>query len=150
MELILKREIFTDISTIGSLSIDGKFECYVLEDPDLGLRSDMTLSEINRKKQYGVTAIPYGRYQIKRTRSERFSQLKGHEVIMPLLLDTPGYAGVRIHIGNTPKDTLGCLLCGRVRGKNMISESTLATNQLYKKIEDAEARGEEVWITIVK
>lgn len=150
MELILKREVFTDISTIGSLSINGVFECYVLEDPDRGLRADMTLDEINRKKQYGVTAIPYGRYRIKRTRSERFSKMKGKEIIMPLLLNTPGYLGVRIHIGNTPKNTLGCLLPGLKRAKNMVSESTAATQQLEAKIAEAEAKGEEVWITITK
>ena len=48
MELILKRNIFTDKSTIGELTIDDKFECYVLEDKDRGLNSEMSLDEINK------------------------------------------------------------------------------------------------------
>ena len=60
MELILKREVFTDKSTIGSLSVDGKFECFILEDKDRGLTDSMSLAEIVAHKVYGVTAIPYG------------------------------------------------------------------------------------------
>ena len=150
MELVLKREDFTKNSTIGSLSVNGVFECYILEDTDRGLTSEMSLEEINKIKQYGVTAIPYGRYRIKRTKSERFSLKAGHTVIMPLLLDVKGYAGVRMHIGNYPKDTLGCLLSGRKKGVDCIIESTKATQQLEKKIEGAELNGEEVWITITK
>mgnify|MGYP000915978695 CR=1 FL=1 len=150
MELTLKREVFTDKSTIGSLFVNGVFECYILEDPDRGLKQDMPLAEIERLKKYGVTAIPYGKYKVVRTKSERFSLKAGHTVIMPLLLDTPGYAGVRIHIGNKPEDTLGCLLPGRQIGVNCVMESTKATQQLEKKIEGAIANGEQVWITITK
>lgn len=150
MELLLKREDFTSKSTIGYLFVNGVFECYVLEDTDRGLTSEMSLEEINKIKQYGVTAIPYGRYRVKRTKSERFSLKAGHTVVMPLLLDTKGYAGVRIHIGNKPEDTLGCLLMGRKKGIDCIMESTKATQQLEKKIEGAELNGEEVWITITK
>jgi len=150
MELVLKREVFTKNSTIGSLSVNGVFECYILEDPDRGLTSEMSLEEIEKIKQYGVTAIPYGRYRIKRTKSDRFSLKAGHTVVMPLLLDTKGYRGVRIHIGNYPKDTLGCLLPARKKGIDCVMESTKATQQLEKKIEGAELNGEEVWITIIK
>ncbi len=150
MKIKLIREDFTKESTVGSLYVNDVFECYVLEDTDRGLTSEMTFEEIEKIKQYGVTAIPYGTYQIKRTKSERFSNEKGYTVIMPLLLNTKGFKGIRIHIGNSPKDTLGCLLCGRKKGINQIMESTKATQQLEKKIEGAELNGEEVWITITK
>ena len=150
MNLKLVRTDFTETSTIGTLYVNGVEECFVLEDPDRGLHSGMTLGEINKIKQYGNTAIPYGTYQVVRTKSERFSKAKGYTVIMPLLLDTPGYAGIRIHVGNYPKDTHGCLLPARKKGINCVIESTKATQQLEKKIEGAIANGEVVTIEITK
>lgn len=144
MELYLKREIFTEESTIGSLSIDGQFECYILEDCDRGLSDEMELSEIVARKVYGKTAIPYGRYQVDWTLSNRF------KIMMPIVLNVKGYEGIRIHKGNTEIDSLGCLLCGRKRANNMITESTFATNQLYNKIHTAKSRGQKIYITITK
>lgn len=144
MELFLKREIFTDVSTIGSLSINGQFECYILEDKDRGLNSTMPLFEIEKMKVYGKTCIPYGRYEVDWTLSNRF------KVYMPILLKVPGYEGIRIHKGNTEIDSLGCLLPGRKKANNMISESTFATNQLYNKIQTAKSRREKIFITITK
>jgi len=144
MELQLKREIFTDISTIGSLTIDGKFECYILEDKDRGINNTLTLEQIMRVKVYGKTAIPYGRYEVDWTMSARF------KVKMPILLNVIGYSGIRIHKGNTEIDSLGCLLCGTRKLSNRITESTIATNKLYAKIESAKKQGQRIFITIVR
>jgi hypothetical protein len=144
MELQLKREIFTDISTIGSLTIDGKFECYILEDKDRNLTDLMPLEKIAGTKVYGKTCIPYGRYEIDWTMSARF------KVMMPILLNVKGYAGIRIHKGNTEVDSLGCLLCGTRKKNNMVTESTLATRNLYTKIEAAKKQGQRIFITIEK
>jgi len=144
MELELKREIFTDISTIGSLTIDGKFECYILEDKDRGINNTLTLEQILRVKVYGKTAIPYGRYEIDWTMSARF------KVMMPILLNVVGWSGIRIHKGNTEIDSLGCLLCGTRKITNRITESTIATNKLYAKIEAAKKQGQRIFITIVR
>ena len=144
MELQLKREIFTDESTIGSLTIDGKFECYILEDKDRGINDTLTLEQILKVKVYGKTCIPYGRYEVDWTMSARF------KVMMPILLNVKGYAGIRIHKGNTEVDSLGCLLCGTRKKNNMVTESTLATNKLYAKIEAAKKQGQRIFITIVR
>jgi hypothetical protein len=144
MELILKRDTFTEISTIGSLSIDGKFECYILEDKDRGLIDTMSIAEIVGTKIYGKTAIPYGRYEIDWTMSVRF------KVMMPILKNVKGYEGIRIHKGNTEIDSLGCLLCGTKKASNRITESTAATNKLYTKIAEAKKQGIKIYITIVK
>jgi hypothetical protein len=144
MELQLKREIFTDESTIGSLTIDGKFECYILEDKDRGINNALTLEQILRVKVYGKTCIPYGRYEIDWTMSARF------KVMMPILLNVVGWSGIRIHKGNTEIDSLGCLLCGTRKKSNMITESTLATRNLYAKIESAKKQGQRIFITIVR
>ena len=144
MELQLKREIFTDISTIGTLTIDGKFECYILEDKDRGINNTLTLEQIMRVKVYGKTAIPYGRYEIDWTMSARFKKM------MPILLNVIGWSGIRIHAGNSEIDSLGCLLCGTRKLSNRITESTIATNKLYAKIEAAKKQGQRIYITIIR
>jgi hypothetical protein len=144
MELYLKRDTFTETSTTGRLLIDGQFECFILEDRDRGLTDTMPLAEIVATKIYGKTAIPYGRYEVDWTMSARF------KVFMPILLNVKGYSGIRIHKGNSEIDSLGCLLCGRKRANNVITESTAATNLLYTKIQTAKSRREKIFITIAK
>jgi hypothetical protein len=150
MKLTLKRTDFTDTSTIGELSIDGIFECYILEDTDRGLKETMSLADSIKIKKKGITAIPYGTYKIVVTKSERFSKMKGKSVYLPILLNIPNYEGVRIHIGNKPEDTEGCLLPARKKGKNLVSESTIAFNKLNDKINNALKVGDNVFITITK
>jgi len=144
MELQLKREIFTEQSTIGTLTINGEFECFILEDKDRGLSDALSLEQILKVKVYGKTCIPYGRYEIDWTMSARFKKM------MPILLNVKGYSGIRIHKGNTEIDSLGCLLCGTRKKSNMITESTLATKNLYAKIEAAKKQGQRIYITIVR
>ena len=69
---------------------------------------------------------------------------------MPILLNVKGYEGIRIHKGNTQIDSLGCLICGTRKKNNMVTESTLATNKLYNKIETAKKSGKKIYITITK
>jgi hypothetical protein len=142
MELLLKRTTFTEESTIGELYVDGKFECYILEDKDRGLLSSMSLKEIQEKKVYAKTAIPKGRYLVANTFSPRF------EKYLPLVLNVPGYAGIRIHPGNYAKDTEGCLLPGVTKGKDFVGSSRIAFNNLFKKIRAAEKK-EKINLTIV-
>lgn len=117
MEILVKRIAKKETYTIGKMYIDGKYFCDTLEDKDRGLSQSMTEEEIRKRKVYGLTAIPTGEYKVIVNYSERFGKL------MPLLLDVKGYAGVRIHSGNTPSDTLGCILVGRNTAKGMVTES---------------------------
>ncbi len=144
MELKLERNTFTDKSTIGTLFINGKAECFVLEDKDRGLNDSMSLDNINKLKVYGETAIPYGRYEIIITMSNRFKKM------LPILLNVKGYEGIRIHTGNTAIDTHGCLLPARKKANDSVSESTLAFNQLFDKLKKAKEAKEKIFITITK
>lgn len=139
MDLKLVRKWLTPNSTIGELSVDGKWECFVIEDnyPTPWVKTP------------GKTAIPVGKYEVIVNRSDRFSTLAGHDVLMPLLLNVPQYAGIRIHPGNTAADTEGCLLPGRVRKVDQVLESKLAYDALLPKIKAALAKGEKVHIEIV-
>ena len=64
MKLKNKRIFSNDTYSIGHLTVDGVYECDVLEDTDRGLTSDMPEELIKLKKVYGKTAIPKGEYLI--------------------------------------------------------------------------------------
>lgn len=129
MKIIIKRLHKTSNSTIGELSIDGKFECYTLEDVE------------RESKIYGKTAIPKGTYEIVMTMSNRF------KIVLPLLLKVPNFEGVRIHAGNYAKDTEGCILLGQTRGIDFIGNSKKAVFNFLPKLKNALDNG-KVYLTI--
>lgn len=118
--------------TIGELLVDREHECWTLEDV---VRPD------GAPKVYGETAIPYGTYRVVITFSNRFQR------DLPLLLNVPGFEGIRIHPGNTAADTHGCLLVGTGRTGASVTNSRMAFDALFPKIRDAIDNGEEVTIT---
>lgn len=132
------RKYFTEISTISELFVNDVFECYILED------------KVRDIKINGITAIPYGEYKIIITKSDRFSKMAGHDVYLPLLLNVPNFQGVRIHSGNKPEDTEGCLLPGTIKGKDSVANSRTAFIKLNEKINQALKKGEDVIIKIEK
>jgi hypothetical protein len=142
MELHLIRDIRTTQSTTGILNVNGVQECFILEDEDRGLKSSMPLSEIKKRKLQGLTCIPTGRYKVVYSFSPHFNKW------LPEVLNVPGYVGIRIHSGNKPEDTEGCLLPGVTRTKDWVSSSTPAFNKLLAKMQEAWKAEEEVWITI--
>lgn len=143
MEIKLIRNSFTHKSTIGDLFVNGKFECNTLEDVDRGLIQTDPIQDIARKKVHGQTAIPYGRYEVIINFSNRF------KVPMPLLVDVPNYAGVRIHSGNTSEHTEGCLLVGKKENADFISHSKDAYKILFDKLR-AVSETEKIFIEITK
>lgn len=136
------RKYFTEYSTISELFLEGKFLCYILEDKDRGLDSSWDIDRINREKVYGRTAIPTGEYRIEWTYSQRFGKY------MPELLKVKGYAGIRIHAGNKPEDTLGCLIPGLTMTTDNVAQSRDATMRLYNIIKIANDNKEQVFINI--
>ena len=129
MRIELVRIAFNSTYTIGKLYVDGKYFSDVLEDVDRGLDSSMTESEILEKKVKGQTAIPTGHYVINITYSPKYKRM------MPLLLDVKGFSGIRIHSGNTAKDTEGCLLVGKNKKVGMVLESRDTYQRLFKMME---------------
>lgn len=94
----------TDTYILGKLYLNGAFLCYTLE---------------NAKK-----AIPTGEYIAENSKSPKFKRelpLLYNDTVMPT-------RGIRIHSGNTYKDSQGCVLVGMKvdAGKGTISESRLA------------------------
>lgn len=121
---------------------DGKQWCNALEDTDRGLTSAMTVDEILKKKVYGKTAIPRGEYRITITYSPSFRK------DLPLVNAVKGFTGVRLHSGNKPADTYGCILFGRNDKVGWISNSRYWCKLLQDKIKFALDRGEIVKLVI--
>lgn len=113
---------------------DKRYLCDTLEPKRRNLKKE--------KKVPGRTAIPEGRYRVLITKSYRFQRW------LPILLDVPGFSGIRIHAGNTSGDTAGCILPGYNRKKGMVVNSRSALQKVMFEITAAIDRGEEVWITI--
>jgi hypothetical protein len=143
MELKVIRKEFSSKTSIGELYINDVFFCYTLEDTDRNLMQTMGKKEIEELKIYGKTAIPYGRYEVIMSWSNKF------KCIMPLVNGVVGYTGIRIHKGNSEVDTLGCLLVGMKKGIDKITNSTDAFDRLFILLKDACAKG-KVWITYEK
>lgn len=143
MQLIVKRKWFTDKSTIGELWVNGSFFCYTLEDTDRGLIKTQPITEIAQKKLFGKTAIPYGLYDLAMTFSNRF------QAYMPQVLNVPCFEGIRIHAGNKPEHTEGCLLVGKTKDVDFIGESKSTFSELLKLLKSVEKK-EKITIEYVK
>lgn len=152
MELLLKRIAKKEDYTIGNLYVDNVFFCNSLEDTDRGLHETQSLLEIQNKKVYGKTAIPYGTYKIDMdTVSPKFQNrawAKPYNGKLPRLIDVKGYSGVLIHVGNKPEDTLGCILCGENKVKGQVINSTATFYGLMAALLKAHKAGEEICITV--
>lgn len=137
-EFLLERLQLDDDVTIGRLSIGGVHVCWTCEDPE----REVDGKPVADWKVKGATAIPRGRYQILRTWSPRFQRT------LPLLLDVPGFDGVRIHTGNDAGDTEGCILPGLERRPKGVGSSQLAYRELLKWLDAIERQHREAWIVI--
>lgn len=128
--------------TIGKLSYVGydesmkviennPFFCNTLED---------VVRVLNKKedKIQGETAIPAGKYQVVMSFSNQFQK------VMPLLLNVPYFSGVRIHSGNTDKDTEGCIIVGVNNIKGIVTNSVFYTLKLYALI----SKYQKCWLEI--
>lgn len=135
MKLTLTRDQCTADSTLGKLYVNDVYQCETLEDADRSMEAGGT-------KIPGCTAIPRGTYEVLIDWSLHFKRT------LPRLLDVPGFEGIRIHPGNAPADTEGCILVGLRRGPNYIYQSVNAFNLLFARIEEAIDAGDKVTITV--
>jgi hypothetical protein len=134
MELTLNRIFLGSSATIGELLVNDKHLCDTLEDR---VRPE-------GEKVYGKTAIPEGTYEVKLTHSPRFKK------ILPEILNVPNFSGIRIHTGNSSKDTEGCILVGTWDGEkeDWVGNSRIAFDELMALLEGATNNKEKVTITV--
>ncbi|WP_173475136.1 DUF5675 family protein [Fibrobacter succinogenes] len=99
--LTLVRYTRTETAILGSLYLNGAFVCYTLENE--------------------AKAIPCGMYTVHNSKSPKFKRE------LPLLTSGKVSAsrGIRIHVGNTAKDSQGCVLVGMTREVHLLGGSKL-------------------------
>ena len=151
MELILERIAKRKTYTIGHLYNQRRVDDEYLAGTENQYFCD-TLEPTWRDyangayKVKGRSAIPEGRYAVVISFSPKFQQW------LPILLGGPEFnrkwQGIRIHAGNTAKDTEGCILVGKNREVGKVLDSRIWVHRLKQKIVEAKSRGEAVWITI--
>lgn len=117
MYVLIERKWPKSEYTIGRVYINDTFFCNSMEDCDRGLQQWMSVAEIEAAKVYGKTAIPKGKYIVTMDYSPKYKRS------MPHVMNVKGFSGIRIHSGNTAKDSLGCILLGKNDKPGWISES---------------------------
>jgi hypothetical protein len=141
MELLLKRKIFNENSTEGNLYVDGKWFCNTIEDK-VRAEPGKWSSDL---KVFSKTAIPYGKYPVLVTWSNRFKRpLTG-------IFNVPNFTGIRIHNGTSEKSSQGCVIVSyKDDDKNhVLVNEVKAMNDLCKLVEKAQKK-EKIYITITK
>lgn len=124
MFLLLNRTETTEKTIMGRLFVDGRYYCDTIENAD---------------KQ-----IPVGYYPIRMTYSPHF------EEVMPLLYNVTGRTGIRIHPGNTYRDSSGCILVGEWDApKTRLLSSRRVFDPLCESMRVVTAHGEKIWISII-
>jgi len=134
-------------STIGTMHINGTFECFTLEDT------------FNEPKIYSKTRIPDGEYDIKlrkemsKVNTEYYKKYGDDHEGMLWLQDVPNFSYVYIHTGNKHEHTDGCILvgtgCDADKNRQTVNGSVLKYKKTYAKILQAIKDGETVTIQII-
>ena len=118
MELTLLRTKLREELTNGQLYIDGNFFCFTLEDKV----REVVGKPVSDWKVQNATAIPVGVYDMVLENSPRFG------IATLTLKDVPGFTKIRIHSGNSPTDTEGCIIVGyRLSATGIIIPGTTRT-----------------------
>ena len=118
INLLLVRDTFTDNSTIGELFLNDEFMCDTLENPSLN-------------NVRNISCIPEGEYSV-RLRTARESATRDY--LHLLVQEVPNRDYILFHIGNSTKDTSGCILVGIGRKQDFVQNSALAMDLLMKEI----------------
>lgn len=111
MKLTLKRSAVEDKETHGTLFLNGVFHAVTCEPG----------------RHWARGPIPCGTYEVRVTYSPRFKKP------LPLLLNVPGFDGIRIHGGTRAEHTLGCI-CIPLSRMYSLTDSISYANRTNEKV----------------
>ena len=133
MALLLERTEKTKTYTAGRLSFVNElgkaYFCDTLEP------------SLHPTNHLHPKAIPAGRYDVAVTWSPKFKRW------LPLLLKVPYRSGIRIHAGNNPEDSSGCILLGRALLPGHVYNSRSTLEKLMQRLKER-PEGEAIHITV--
>lgn len=138
LHFILQRQPSEHETTIGEVTLDGVPICWTAEDEN----REVAGVPVSAWKTPGKTCIPAGRYSVIVTHSQRFGRK------LPLLVNVPGFSGVRIHSGNRSSETEGCILAGMSHAGEMLLRSRDAVIKWQTLIENALLEGRHVYLEV--
>ena len=118
INLLIIRDTFTDVSTIGELFLNGERMCDTLELP-------------YKDNQRSISSIPAGEYKV-RLRYPRESATRDY--LHLLVQDVKDRSYILFHRGNYASDSRGCILVGMTSKQDFVGNSTLALDLLLKEI----------------
>ena len=99
-----------------------------------------TIDWNKEEKVAGKTAIPEGTYKLEMKFSTKF------KTQMPFLQNVPHFTGIMIHVGNSVRNTSGCILIGSRTFPSVLTHSRDALNRLILLIE--EHKDETILVTV--
>lgn len=140
MELILERKVHNENSTEGNLYVNDKWYSHTIED-----RVRAKPGEWKKElKVYGKTAIPYGRYPVLVTWSNRFKR--------PMIgvFNVHDFEGIRVHWGTTELSSAGCIIISDQadNDNDKLILDKECTERLIKIIEKTQKK-EKIYLTVV-
>ena len=118
INLLIIRDTFSKISTLGELFLNGERMADTLELPF-------------KDNQRSISCIPEGEYKV-RLRLARESASRDY--LHLLVQDVPNRDWILFHRGNSAKDTSGCILVGLGSQQDLVKNSRLAMDLLMKEI----------------
>jgi hypothetical protein len=141
MKLTLLRFPSFKDSTLGGLLVNERFQCFTLED------------EFREVKVPGETRIPAGTYRVALQTAgkmhEKYTTKYPEHRGMLTLVSVPDFTSVMIHVGNTDRDSAGCILVGDMAMANgELGQSVVAYRKLYGMVSNAILAGEGATIEI--
>lgn len=130
-------------TTLGLLFVEGEFFCYTLEDAprDVKVKGKTRIPQGNYKLGFNVNDTPL---------TEKYRETRPWFQYHLHVKNVPNFQYIYIHVGNTIKDTEGCLLVAdsinSSSAKRSIYNSREAFRRLYQKLKPIIDRGDKVRI----